>query len=72
VNIAQGMQAHPDFKQKYAENPDVQNREIAFRKIFDDVMSKQRKTELDLYRLISKDDAFRIALQDTLKRMLNL
>jgi type I restriction enzyme, R subunit len=60
------------FKQKYAENPDVQNREIAFRKIFDDVMAKQRKTELDLYRLISKDDAFRIALQDTLKRMLNL
>jgi type I restriction enzyme, R subunit len=72
VNIAQSMRTHPDYKEKYAENPDVQNREIAFRKIFDDVMSKQRKTELDLYRLISKDDAFKVAMQDTLKRMLSL
>ena len=65
------MQAHPDFKEKYSENTDVQNREIAFKKIFDDVMSKQRKSELDLYRLIAKDDAFKIAMQDTLKRILS-
>lgn len=72
VNIAQSMRTHPDFKEKYAENPDAQNRDIAFIKIFEDVMAKQRKTELDLYRLISKDDAFKIAMQDTLKRMLSL
>lgn len=72
VNIAQSMQAHPDFKEKYSENPDPQNRDYAFMKIFDEVMSKQRKTELDLYRLISKDDAFRIAMQDTLKRILRI
>ena len=47
-----------------------QNREIAFRKIFDEVMAKQRKNELDLYRLMAKDDAFKQALQDTIKRML--
>jgi type I restriction enzyme R subunit len=40
VNIAQSMRIHPDFKEKYSENPDVQNREIAFRKIFDEVMGK--------------------------------
>jgi len=34
-------------------------------------MSKQRKSELDLYRLIAKDDAFKIAMQDTLKRILS-
>jgi len=71
VNLAQIMKAHPDFKEKYSENTDVQNREIAFKKIFDDVMSKQRKSELDLYRLIAKDDAFKIAMQDTLKRILS-
>lgn len=70
VNLAQNMRAHPDFKDKYEENPDVQNRDIAFRKIFEDVMAKQRKSELDLYRLISKDDAFKVAMQDTLKRIL--
>jgi type I restriction enzyme R subunit len=71
VNLAKSMQAHPDFKVKYSENIDIQNREIAFKKIFDDIMSKQRKSELDLYRLIAKDEAFKIAMQDTLKRILS-
>ncbi|WP_114783290.1 type I restriction endonuclease subunit R [Botryobacter ruber] len=70
VNLAQSMRTHPDFKEKYAQNPDTLNREIAFNKIFDEVMAKQRKNELDLYRLISKDDAFKVAMLDTLKRML--
>jgi type I restriction enzyme R subunit len=70
VHLAQSMRTHPDFKEKYAENADTQNREIAFNKIFDEVMSKQRKSELDLYRLIAKDEAFKSAMQDTLKRML--
>jgi type I restriction enzyme R subunit len=71
VNLAQSIQNHPDFKEKYSENSDIQNREIAFKKIFDDVMSKQRKSELDLYRLIAKDEAFKVAMQDTLKRILS-
>jgi type I restriction enzyme R subunit len=72
VNLAQRMKEHPDFKEKYAENADIQNREIAFNKIFDEVMGKQRKNELDLYRLISQDEGFKMAMQDTLKRMLRL
>ncbi|MES2478682.1 MAG: type I restriction endonuclease [Bacteroidota bacterium] len=70
LNLATSMQAHPDFKDSYANNADSQNRELAFKKIFDDVMAKQRKNELELYRMISKDDSFRIAMQDTLKRIL--
>ena len=70
VNLAQKMREHADFKEKYADNTDVQNREIAFSKIFDEVMGKQRKNELDLYRLISQDEGFKIAMQDTIKRML--
>lgn len=72
VSLAQKMKAHPDFQDKYAENTDAQNREIAFRKIFEEVMAKQRKTELDLYRLISTDDAFKAAMQDTLRRVLTV
>lgn len=64
------MRSHPDFKEKYSDNPDQQNREIAFRKIFDEVMAKQRKDELELYKMISKDEAFKQALQETIKRML--
>lgn len=50
VNLASHMQAHPDFKEKHAENPDVQNREIAFRRNFEEVIAKQRKDVLALYK----------------------
>lgn len=72
VQLAQRMRAHPDFKDKYAENGDLQNREIAFMRIFDDVMAKQRKSELDLYRLLAKDESFKAAMQDTLRRVLSV
>ena len=64
------MKEHPDFREKYSENKDKQNREIAFNKIFDEVMGKQRKNELDLYRMISQDESFKSAMQDTIKRIL--
>lgn len=70
VNLAQKMKEHNDFKEKYADNSDIQNREIAFSKIFDEVMGRQRKNELDLYRLVSQDEGFKIAMQDTIKRIL--
>ena len=44
--------------------------DFAFKKIFDDVMGKQRKNELDLYRLLSQDESFKVAMLDTLKRIL--
>ncbi len=72
VSLAQKMKAHPDFQDKYAENTDSQNREIAFRKIFEEVIAKQRKTELDLYRLVSTDESFKAAMQDTLRRVLTV
>lgn len=72
VNLAQKIKEHPDFKEKYQENPDAQNREIAFGKIFEEVMGKQRKTELDLYRLLSQDESFKMAMQDTIKRVLRV
>lgn len=70
VSLARSMKAHPDYQEKYADNPDVQNREIAFRKIFDDVMTKHRKNELDLYRMMAQDESFKAAMQDTLRRVL--
>ncbi len=70
INLAKSMRAHPDYEEKYANNPDEQNRNLAFRKIFEDVLGKQRKVELDLYRLVSKDEAFKTAMLDTVKRVL--
>jgi type I restriction enzyme R subunit len=70
VSLAKHMSEHPDFKEKFENNQDPQNREIAIYKIFEDVMSSQRKKELDLYRLISKDDSAKVAFIETLKRIL--
>ncbi len=72
INLTKSIQAHPDFQTKVAENTDEQNKDLAFKKILDDVMSKQRKQELDLYRLYAKDDAFYRAFFDTMKRMASL
>ncbi|MCB9251732.1 MAG: type I restriction endonuclease subunit R [Flavobacteriales bacterium] len=72
INLAQKIKEHSDFKEKYADNTDTQNRELAFNKIFDEIMGKQRKNELDLYRLISQDEGFKTAMQDTIKRMLRV
>lgn len=69
VTLGKHIQAHPDYQTKFAKNQDVQTKELAFRKILDDVMSKQRKTELDLYRLYAKDEAFYQSFLDTMKRM---
>lgn len=62
INLAQKMKEHTDFKEKHTENSDIPNREIAFSKIFDDVMGRHRKNEVDLYRLVSQDEGFKIAI----------
>jgi type I restriction enzyme R subunit len=72
ISLTKSIQAHPDFQTKVAENNDAQNKDLAFKRILDEVMSKQRKTELDLYRLYAKDEAFYQAFFDTMKRMTNI
>jgi type I restriction enzyme R subunit len=69
ISLTKSIQTHPDFQSKVAENTDEQNKNLAFQKILDDVMAKQRKQELDLYRLYAKDEAFKTAFFDTMKRM---
>lgn len=71
ITISRHIQAHPDFKAKVADNKDAQNRDLAFKKILDDVMGQQRKKELELYKLYAKDESFYQALFDTMKRMID-
>lgn len=56
--LGRSIQAHPDFDSKFANNPDAQNRELAFKKILEDVMTKQRKQEMELYKLYAQDPSF--------------
>ncbi|MGZ4993174.1 MAG: hypothetical protein ACXV79_03335 [Methylobacter sp.] len=69
INIANGIKVHPDFEEKYQNNPDVHTRDLAFEKIFEDVMLKNRRNEQDLYKLLANDMAFKASMQQSLRRM---
>ena len=71
-SLSTSVQAHPDFQMKVAENQDVQNRDLALKKIVDDVMSKQRKQELELYKLYAQDASFYQAFFNTMKQVINV
>lgn len=71
VTLNRHIQAHPDFRTKVAENRDSQNRDLALKKIIDEVMGQQRKRELELYKLYAKDESFYQAFFDTMKRMID-
>ncbi len=44
-------------------------RDLAFKKILEEVMSQQRRQELELYKLYAKDDGFKHAFFNTMLRM---
>ena len=71
VNLAERMKAHPDYEEKYKNNSDPQNREIAIKKIFDEVLTDQRRQEMELYKLVAKDDSAKASLLESLKRLLS-
>ncbi|MDF0718924.1 DEAD/DEAH box helicase family protein [Kaistella sp. PBT33-4] len=71
-SLSTSVQAHPDFQNKVADNHDVQNRDLALKKIVDEVMSKQRKQELELYKLYAQDASFYQAFFNTMKQVINV
>lgn len=72
LTLSKSVQAHPDFKVKVAENQDAQNRELALKKILDEVMAQQRKQELELYKLYAQDTSFYQAFLNTMKQVINV
>lgn len=72
ISLSKSVQAHPDFDMKVAQNADDQNRELALKKILDDVMSQQRKQELELYKLYAQDPSFYQAFYNTIKQVVNV
>jgi len=69
IHLADNIKAHPDFSEKYQNNQDTYNRELAFEKIFADVMLKNRQNEMELYKLLATDNAFKSAMQHSLRLM---
>lgn len=72
LTLSKSVQAHPDFASKVAQNQDSQNRELALKKILDEVMAQQRKQELELYKLYAQDTSFYQAFLNTMKQVINV
>jgi len=70
VKIAKKIKEHIDYQCKYVDNPDRQNRELAYVKIFDEVMQQQRRNELNLYKKIAQDNIFKQDIQNIVKKFL--
>ena len=72
VTIRRDIWKHPDYESKVANNMDPYTRELALKKILDEVMNRQRRKELELYKLYAKDEAFYQAFYESMKRMLDM
>ena len=71
INLMDKVKTHDDFKSKYQENQDSHTRRLALEKIVAEVMNKERKKELDLYKLFAGDEAFRVGMLDSFERALS-
>jgi type I restriction enzyme R subunit len=72
VNIADSVKAHPDYEDKYKNNADPHNRELAFEKILKEIMLQRRKDELELYKLFAGDDAFKSSWKQSIQRIVDM
>ena len=72
VTIADSVKAHPDYEQKYKNNPDPHNRDLAFEKMLREIMLQRRKDEMELYKLFAGDEAFKSAWKESVKRAVDL
>lgn len=63
------IEAHPDFQAKVIDNKDFQNRNLAFEKIITEIMARQRKLDLAMYKKFVTDEGCALAFIDTMKRL---
>lgn len=72
LSMAESIKAHPDYDDKYKNNPDPYNQHLAFEKLFKEIMLQRRKDDLEFYKLFAGDDAFKSSLMQSMQRMVNL
>lgn len=72
INLMDKVKTHDDYKSKYQDNQDTHTRRIALERIVAEVMNRERKKELELYKLFAGDEAFRVGMLDSFERALRV
>lgn len=70
INIMNKVKNHNDYKSKYEDNKDKHTRRLALEEIIKEIMNKERKKELELYKLFAGDESFRTGLINSFERAL--
>ncbi len=60
------------YKAQVVNNPDEQNRDIALRSLISQAVNKERKKDLDLYKVYAADPDFKKAFEEAIMRALEL
>ena len=68
INIADSIKKHADFEEKY-NNKEIHNRELAYEKIFEEMLLKNMRNDLYLYKLLSSDVAFKATMPHNLRQI---
>lgn len=63
------VEQHPDFENKYLSNNDVFTKELAFKKIIDDVIVSSRKGDVDFYRLLLSNYDFKNSFVSQIQKL---
>ncbi|MEM6838754.1 MAG: DEAD/DEAH box helicase family protein [Cyanobacteria bacterium P01_C01_bin.120] len=58
LSIARYVKENPKYKEQVENNPDEQNRKIAFKELIKQAMIQRRKQDLELYRMYASDADF--------------
>jgi type I restriction enzyme R subunit len=72
ISLMDKVKTHQDYKAKYAENLDEHTRRLALEKIVGEIMNRERKKELELYKLFAGDEAFKTGMLDSFARALSV
>ena len=72
LSMATSIKSHPDFQDKYKNNPDPHNQNLAFEKLFKDIMLQRRKDDLEFYKLFASDEAFKASLMQSMQRIVSM
>lgn len=71
ISIAKYVIQNSQFKTQFENNPDEQNRLIAFKELMKQAMNQRRKQDLELYRIYASDSEFERAFDSTILRVVS-
>lgn len=72
INLLEHVRGSAEYETQVRNNADKQNADIALQELISKAVNKERKRDLELYKLYAGDSEFKKALHESMRRILNL